>query len=79
MTKKLISTIDSGWFHHLPVTAVTAWKAAHEVPKSLSKVNDDRQDRAELNDYGEHLPVFALDVLAHELLRDADMRGGADR
>ena len=60
------------------VTSFSARECADEICDAPAKVNDDREDRAELYDDGIHFPKPILEADVQQGFRNPQMRGGTD-
>ncbi len=76
---KAITTSVSGWVTTCAVAALAVGKGRQEFCDALAEIDGQRQNRAQLDHDGEHLPISVIQGNAEQRLADAQMRGGADR
>jgi hypothetical protein len=62
-----------------PVAAFAIRKRRQKLCDPFPEINGQRQDRAQLDDDGKHLPVTIVEGNTQERLANAQVRGGTDR
>lgn len=60
------------------VATFAVWKRRKKFSDAIAEVDGQAENRAELDDDGEHLPVTVVEIDSEQSFGNAQMSGGAD-
>ncbi len=75
---KAMRVREMGWLSQCAVAVLAPGKGAQEADDAAQEEQQERQDRAQLDDDGVHLPVGVVEGDIHERFGNAQVRRGAD-